>query len=73
VTAPAHADLVRANEVVRVIKERGVVHADDLADIVGCDRAELRAAIGIALHWRRVDRCASWLVAIPSREGRRAA
>ena len=72
-SAPARADLFRAKEVVRATRERGVIHEDDLAAILGCDRAELRAAIGIAYQWRHIDRCGSWLVTAPSREGRPAA
>jgi hypothetical protein len=58
---------------VRVARQRGIVHEDDLPAILGCSRAELKITIGIAFRWRRVDRCDSWLVAASSCEGRRAA
>ena len=67
------ADLIRAKDLVQVVKERGPIHEDDLAAIVGCSRGDLRAAIGIALQRRHIDRCGSWLVAVPSHEGRPAA
>lgn len=72
-SAPARADLIRAKEVVQVTREHGVIHEDDLVAILDCTRNELRAAVGIAYHWRCIDRCGSWLVTAPSREGRRAA
>lgn len=59
-----------AKRLVRVVEERGPVHEDDLSAILRCDWGELRAAIAIAFHWRRVDRCGDSLVAVPSREGR---
>jgi hypothetical protein len=63
-----------AKDVVRITGERGAVHDDELLAELGCDRAELRAAIGIAMHWHRIDRCGDFLVAVPPRrEGRRAA
>lgn len=67
------ADLIRAKNLVRVVKERGPVHEDDLVVILGCTRAESRMAVGIALQWRHIDRCGAYLIAAPSREGRRAA
>jgi hypothetical protein len=72
-SAPDRADLFRAKEVVRVTGERGVIHEDDLVGILDCTRTEMRVAIGIAYHWRRIDRCGLWLVAVPLREGRPAA
>ena len=72
-SAPDRAALVRAKDLVRVVKERGPVHEDDLAAIADCSRGDLRTAIGIALQWRHIDRCGSWLVASPSREERRSA
>ena len=72
-SAPDRADLLRAKDLVRFTRERGVIHEDDLAALLGCERAKLRMAIGIALRWRHIDRCGSWLVASPSREGGRAA
>ena len=72
-SAPDRADLLRAKEVVRVAKERGVIHEDDLVAVLQCDRAELRAAIGIAYHWRQIDRCGEYLVVPARREGRPAA
>jgi hypothetical protein len=72
-SAPDRADLLRAKNLVRVTQERGVVYEDDLPAILGCSQAELRTAIGIAFRWRRIDRCGSWLVAVSSRDGRRAA
>ena len=62
-----------AKQVVRGVREHSPVRDHQLAAIVGCDLTELRSAIGIAIRWRRVDRCGDWLVAVPSREGRRAA
>ena len=72
-SALARADLVRAKRLVQVVEEGGPVHEDDLVVLLGCDRAELRAATGIAYHWRRVNRCGDFLVAVPPRERGRAA
>jgi hypothetical protein len=63
-----------AKDVVRVIGELDAVRDAELAAILACGRDELRAAIGIAYRWRRVDRCGDFLVAVPpAGEGRRAA
>ena len=71
---PGPADLHRAKELVRVVRERGTLRDDEAADILGCSMEELRAAIGIAMRWRRLDQCSSWLVPTSSRrEGRPAA
>jgi hypothetical protein len=66
-------DLHRAKQVVRGVREHGPVRDDELAAILGCDLAEMWAAVAIAIRWRRVDRCGTWLVIVPSREGRSAA
>lgn len=71
--APDRAALLRAKNLVRITRERGVVHEDDQPAILRCSRAEVKVAIGIAFRWRRIDRCGSWLVAAPSRDGRSAA
>lgn len=70
---PTPACLHLAKQATRGVRENGPVRDDELAAILGCSVDELRAAIGIAMQWRRVDRCGDWLVALPSREGRRAA
>jgi hypothetical protein len=71
---PGAAGLHLAKRQGQVVEERGPVHEDDLLAILRCDWIDLRAAIGIAFHWRRIDRCGSWLVPTASRgEGRRAA
>lgn len=70
--SPEH--LHRAKQVVRGVREHGPVREEELAALLGCDVAEVRAAIGIAIRWRRVDRCGDHLVAVPPRhEGRPAA
>ena len=66
--------LVLAKRMARVIVARGVVHEDDLPSLLGCGWDEARAAAGIAIQWRKIDRCAGFLVSVPPRdEGRRAA
>ena len=69
--SPEH--LHRAMQVVRSVRELGPVREEELAALLGCDVAEVRAAIGIAMHWHRIDRCAGYLVAVPSRAGGRRA
>jgi hypothetical protein len=70
---PTPACLHLAKQAVRGVRENGPVRDDELAAILGCSVDELRAAIGIAMQWRRVDRCDGYLVPAPRREGRRAA
>jgi hypothetical protein len=71
---PARGSLWLAGRTVQAVKEKGPLRDAELLTILRCDPVELRAAIGIALRWRQVDRCGQWLVPVPRRrEGRRAA
>jgi hypothetical protein len=73
VSAPVTPERLRlAGRGARVIKENGPLRDTDLLALLGCDPDELRAAIGIMIRWRKVDRCGDFLVAAPSREGRPA-
>ena len=74
-SAPAASGrLWLAGRTVHAVKEKGALRDSDLLIILGCDPAELRAAIGIAFQWRQVDRCGQYLVPIPRRrKGRRPA
>jgi hypothetical protein len=67
------ARLHLAKQAVRGVRENGPVRDDELAAILGCDLAELRTAIGIAIRWRRIDRCDGWLVPTPARREERPA
>ena len=68
------ARLRLAARAAQVIKENGSLRDAELLAILGCEPAELNAAIPIAIRWRRVDRCGDYLVAVPPQhEGRRAA
>jgi hypothetical protein len=68
------ARLRLAGRVAQVIKEYGSLRDGELLAILGCEPAELNAAIPIVIHWRKADRCGDFLVAVPPRrEGRPAA
>jgi hypothetical protein len=45
----------------------------DLAEILGVTMSELRSVVGWLYGTRRADRCREYVVAVPVREGRRAA
>jgi hypothetical protein len=63
-----------AGRAARVIKEHGAVRDADLLVLLACQPDELRAAIGIVLHWRKADRCGDYLVPVARQgEGRRSA
>jgi hypothetical protein len=68
------ARLRLAARAAQVIKENGSLRDAELLAILGCEPAELNAAIPIVSHWRKADRCGDYLVAVPPRhEGRQAA
>jgi hypothetical protein len=72
VATPARLRL--AARAAQVIKENGSLRDGELLAILGCEPAELNAAIPIVIHWRKADRCGDFLVAVPPRgEGRPAA
>lgn len=52
----------------QVIQENGALRDAELLAVLGCDPADLRAAIPIVIHWRKADRCGDFLVAV-SRPG----
>jgi hypothetical protein len=74
VTAPDRAVLRLAGRLAQVISENGALRDGELLAILGCELTVLNAAIPIAVHWRKVDRCGDYLVAVPPRhEGKSAA
>jgi hypothetical protein len=70
---PTPSALRRAKDAVQVVHECGAVSEAELAAALDCGFDELRAAIGIAIRWRRIDRCAGYLVAVTSAGERRRA
>jgi hypothetical protein len=63
-----------AGRVARVIRENGALRDSDLLALLGCEPDEPRAAIPIAIRWRKVDRIGHWLVPPPRQgEGRQSA
>jgi 5-methylcytosine-specific restriction endonuclease McrA len=53
-----------ATRAAQVIKENGSLRNGELLAILGCDPADLNAAIPVVVHWRKADRCGDYLVAI---------
>lgn len=65
------AQLRLAARAAQVIKEHGSLRDDELLAILGCEPAELNAAIPIVIRWRKADRCGDFLVAVPPAGGAR--
>jgi hypothetical protein len=62
-----------AGRAARAIKKNGALRDAELLGVLACEPEELRAVIGIVIHWRKVDRCGDYLVAVPrQREGGRS-
>jgi hypothetical protein len=68
------ARLRLAARAAQVIKEHGSLRNGELLAILGCEPADLNAAIPVVVHWRKADRCGDYLVAIarPGETGRSA-
>jgi hypothetical protein len=63
-----------AKRAARVIKEHGAIRDAELLTLLACEPDELRAVIPIVIHWRKANRCADFLVAVPQQgDGRRSA
>jgi hypothetical protein len=69
--APAHLRL--AGRAAQAIRKHGAIRDAELLAILGCDPADVRAAIPLVIRWRKADRCGNYLVAVSPREGRRSA
>jgi hypothetical protein len=70
-SAPVTPERLRlAGRAARAIRENGPLRDTDLVALLGCEPDELRAAIGIAIRWRKADRCGDYLVPPASSEGR---
>jgi hypothetical protein len=66
---PTPAQLRLAGRAAQVIRKHGSLRDAELLAILGCELAELNAAIPVVIRWRRADRCGAFLVAV-SRQGK---
>jgi hypothetical protein len=63
-----------AGRAVLALQENGALRDAELREILDCTPEDLQAAIPVMVRWRKADRCAGYLVAVPPRrKGRRSA